>query len=166
MGVVVPSMSSKMALVREGNELEVILVKSLSPEDSPEGCEIVAGGRRPPETGPLIIAPGKGARACVDYLSESWHPFRVRFFILWYRWSPLRSDHRLLSCNPSGCRRLVHGSSHHQRFVWELSGRCDRPKQTGKNFSSTPLSVYCGVHPALSWNKRIARIRRSAQRLN
>src|SRR5439155_19166452 len=42
----------------------------------------------------------------------------------------------------------------------------ERPKQTGSNFSSTPLSVYEGVQPPGSWNSRMQRICLSEQRSN
>src|SRR5262249_37490424 len=41
-----------------------------------------------------------------------------------------------------------------------------RPRQTGSKFLSTPLSVYHGVQPAASWNKRMHRICLSEQRSN
>ena len=55
-------------------------------------------------------------------------------------------------CDRSGCSFDIqqNATRHHETNV--------RPKQTGSKRASTPLSVYTGVQPDGSWNRRIARI--------
>jgi hypothetical protein len=75
-----------------------------SASSSPQGCKIVAGGRRPPENEAIDRQHPERVQDIVGSVGgKRWHPFRVQSARLASRRSSLRFDLRLLSANPSGC---------------------------------------------------------------
>jgi len=64
---------------------------------TPEAFQIVAGG--PQTTGSFVLL-----NPHAEGVPDVWHPSGVQTIIDVIRWSPLRSDHRLLSETPPAWR--------------------------------------------------------------
>ena len=102
---------------------------------------------------------GRGRRSLVSASSKCRARYSAMRARAWGKSTPVTKSSGVVV--PSMSRRTASGSRPHAR-----GGRWLGPRHTGSNPRSTPLSVYCGVQPAASWNRRMARMRRSAHRSN
>src|SRR6266566_1311333 len=72
----------------------------------PEGCKIVAGGRRPPEHDPFDRQHPERVRDITLPLAQELAPLQGANRLTRARRSSLRFDLRLLSDNPPGCKYI------------------------------------------------------------
>src|SRR5439155_2714936 len=100
-----------------------------------EGCKIVAGGRRPPERNSIDRQHAEGVQDVTVSRKKALAPLQGANQSIRARRSSLRSDLRLLSDNPPGCKYVCPISVEKQcdSAWWSHACHCPFPRGRGAN---------------------------------